>query len=140
MPKPYKILITDDTVAAEAAKFERGSNAIENIVFDDKDTGFGLRLRRSGRHVWIVQYRIGHQQRRITLGKVSAFDAKRAREKARDHLASARLGDDPQTKKRKEQEAAKRTVGWAVEQFLAAKRPKLRASSFAEVNRYLSDH
>ncbi|MGC2078349.1 MAG: hypothetical protein WA728_20405 [Xanthobacteraceae bacterium] len=46
----------------------------------------------------------------------------------------------PQTKKRKEQEAAKRTVGWAVEQFLAAKRPKLRASSFAEVNRYLSDH
>jgi Arm DNA-binding domain len=40
----------------------------EIIVFDDELPGFGVRVRASGLKVFIVQYSIGNQQRRITFG------------------------------------------------------------------------
>ena len=71
----------------------------ELIVFDELLPGFGLRVRRGGKRTWIVQYRVGRGQRRLTLGTTAAIDANEARQLARSALAKAQLGGDPQLDK-----------------------------------------
>jgi hypothetical protein len=51
-------------------KLELPAGKSELIVFDDKLPGFGLRLRKGGKRTWIVQYRVGTQQRRKAIGNV----------------------------------------------------------------------
>jgi hypothetical protein len=53
------------------------------IFFDDDMPGFGVRLRAGGKTVWIIQYRIGTQQRRETLGDIRKVDLDRARKAAK---------------------------------------------------------
>jgi hypothetical protein len=78
------------------------------IVFDESLPGFGLRIRAGGSRNWIVQYELrGHQQRRYTIGSVKVFSPEEARKVAREKLAEARLGKDPQGEKREANEQAK---------------------------------
>lgn len=42
----------------------------DRIWFDDDLPGFGLRIRSGGKRTWIVQYKQGGKQRRMTLGTV----------------------------------------------------------------------
>lgn len=137
--------LTRDAVKTEISKFdddiERGSNISEKIIFDDKVSGFGLRLRRSGRHVWILQYRTPTQeQRRLTLDRESHLSVDKARKLADKKRSEAKTGDDPQKRKEMEREAARRTLSWAIEQYLETKKPHLRRNSYAELDRYLHQH
>src|SRR6266567_5239771 len=66
------------------------------IYFDDTLPGFGIRLRTKGARTWVLQYRRGRQQRRLTLGTVEVLSADQARQAARDRLAMIQLGGDPQ--------------------------------------------
>ena len=43
----------------------------ETIVFDEDLAGFGVRVRIGGTRSWIFQYKIGNQNRRITLGSLA---------------------------------------------------------------------
>ena len=45
----------------------------DHFIWDDDLKGFGVRLRPS-KAVWVVQYRHGTQQRRLTLGDVRKVD------------------------------------------------------------------
>ena len=45
----------------------------EMIVFDEDLSGFGLRIRAGGKRTWIYQFKIGDQNRRVTLGSVAAL-------------------------------------------------------------------
>jgi hypothetical protein len=67
----------------------------EIIVFDDDVPGFGVRASLSGWKVFIVQYSIGNQQRRISLGKIETLEIDTARQKAKGILAAVRMGRDP---------------------------------------------
>jgi hypothetical protein len=67
----------------------------EIIVFDDDVPGFGVRASLSGSKVFIVQYSIGNQQRRTSLGKVELQDVNTARQKAKEILTAVRMGRDP---------------------------------------------
>jgi len=107
------------------------------IFFDDDLKGFGLRVRAGGKRTWIVQYRIGGQQRRMSIGTVHTLDPDRARREARERLAKVTLGGDPQADKLDLRARAKLTLGHIIEQYLAIKAPKLRASSFGDMRRYL---
>ncbi|WP_083772238.1 integrase arm-type DNA-binding domain-containing protein [Methylocella silvestris] len=69
------------------------------LVFDDSLPGFGVRLRAGGKRTWIAQYRVGSQQRRLSLGTVEAIDATEARRRAREAIARVQLGQDPQAEK-----------------------------------------
>jgi hypothetical protein len=67
----------------------------EIIVFDDEVPGFGVRASMSGSKVFVVQYTIGNQQRRMSLGKVEVLGVDTARLKAKEILAAVRMGQDP---------------------------------------------
>ena len=106
-------------------------------IWDDDLPGFGLRLFASGRQSWIVQYRAGRRQRRISLGDAAVVTAGEARAMARQLLAQRGLGRDPQA----ERQAAKRalTVRELIGLYLERQaRPRLKARSRAEVERHLT--
>ena len=48
----------------DTIKLPPGKN--DHIEFDDDLTGFGLRLREGGSRTYVVQYKLGTQQRRMT--------------------------------------------------------------------------
>src|SRR4051794_21831350 len=81
------------------ASFKLPAGKSEAILFDDALPGFGLRVRAGGKRVWVAQYRIGSKQRRVTIGSVKTIDPDDARRRAKELLAHAQLGKDPQADK-----------------------------------------
>jgi integrase len=112
----------------------------DGIYFDDDMPGFGLRLRAGGRRVWIAQYRTVGRQRRATLGDARKIDLDAARAAAKRRFAEVTLGGDPQAAKVVAAILAKHTLGALADQYLKAKRPKLRPSTYGADERYLTKH
>jgi integrase len=110
------------------------------IFFDDELPGFGLRIRAGGKRVWIVQYRFGLKQRRVTLGDLRKLDADAARVEAKKRLAKVTLGTDPQREKIDARAKAGNTVHAVIDGFLAFKHSTLRPKTFIETRRYLKNH
>jgi integrase len=111
----------------------------EVIHWDATLPGFGLRLYASGKRVWIAQYRDPTgRTRRLTLGDARVVKLDEAREDARQKLARAELGEDPQG----DRQAARRAlrVGQMLEAYLAASRQRLRPRSLTETERHLLKH
>ena len=109
----------------------------EKTFFDDNLGGFGLRLREGGAARYVVQYDLGGKTKRITLGTPTMLELGAARAKARDILASVRLGGDPAAEKRQAHERAGETFGALLTHYLPWKRTQLRARSFDETERHL---
>lgn len=61
------------------------------------ENGFGIRHYPSGRHVYVVQTRMGGRVRTITIGPASVLTRHQAVMVARQVLAHARVGHDPAT-------------------------------------------
>jgi integrase len=113
----------------------------EALWFDEGLPGFGLRMRAGGKRTWITQYRLGSQQRRVTLGSVETLDAAAARQRAKDVLSKVHLGADPQMEKAEARAQAATTLGSVVETYLARRAaPRLKASTLEDVQRYLKRH
>lgn len=68
--------LTQKTVAA----LNLAKGKTETIIFDEELPGFGLRIRAGGARSWIYQFKIGHQNRRMTLGSLAALSPARARD------------------------------------------------------------
>lgn len=112
----------------------------EAIYFDDLLPGFGVRLRAGGKKTWIVQYRVGHRQRRLTLGALAALDLDKARETARERLANVTLGTDPAAERKLARARANLTLGSIVTRYLAHKEPRMKPRGYAEAKRALERH
>ncbi len=110
----------------------------DQIFFDDDLPGFGLRMRAGGRRSWIVQYRVGALQKRLTLGSVAALDADKARKAARAQLAKVTLGGDPQAAKAEEKARAKHTLGAVAIQYLEHAQSRLKPKTHYESNSLLA--
>lgn len=119
-------------------RLDRGKT--DQIWFDDDLPGFGIRLRAGGKRTWIVQYRVGALQKRLTLGNVAALDADKARTSAKAILAKVTLGGDPQAKKAEEKARAKHTLGAVADQYLEHERARLKPKTHSEATRYLRKH
>jgi hypothetical protein len=130
--------LTDKTITS--LKLPDGKS--ELLVFDDTLPGFGVRLRAGGKRSWIVQYRVGAKQRRLSLGTVETVDAGEARKRGRDALAKVHLGQDPQADKIEARTPKPRelTLGDAVELYLPSAEKRLKASSYAGVVLHLQKH
>jgi integrase len=112
------------------------------IHFDDAMSGFGFRLRRgSGGKVlrtWVCQYRRAGRTRRALIGRADVLGAEAARAAAKEVLAKVALGQDPQAEKADRRDKDRNSLRTLVEEFLAAKEPRLRARSRVEIKRYLT--
>lgn len=111
----------------------------DHVEWDDALPGFGVRIRGRSR-TWIVQYRIGHQQRRESLGDVRQVSLEDARRIARQRFAQVELGEDPVAQRQRERAAAELTVKVVAERYLEAKRATMRPSSHQAATRYLRHH
>jgi integrase len=137
LPKGSIVRLTKPNIA----KLELPPGKSEVIVFDDALPGFGVRIRAGGKRVWIAQYRVGKQQRRVTIGSVETLNPDRAREEARNILAKVHLGGDPQTEKTQNRVRASVTLGSVANRYLEeCAKPKLKPRSYEEVERHLTRH
>jgi integrase len=109
----------------------------DKTFFDDALGGFGVRLRDGGSRNFIVQYDIAGKTRRVTLGSTAMLDIGAARDKARDLLASVRLGGDPAAEKRARRSQVAETFGALLPRYLTAQQGELRPRSFIEIKRRL---
>lgn len=135
------MLLTDQSVA----KLNLPDGKSELIVFDDREPGFGVRIRAGGKRVWICQYRVAGKQRRVTIALVSALTAAKARDRAKAIKAGVTLGSDPQGERLAEKERAKTTLLGIVESYLQhlerrVKASAMKQSSLDATERYLRNH
>jgi integrase len=114
----------------------------DRIFFDDDLPGFGLRIREGGKRTWVVQYRVGAKQRRMTLGTMQTLDGAEARKRARTALSKTHLGHDPQSEKAAARAPKPRemTLGDVVETYLPHAERKLKASTYSGVVLHLRKH
>lgn len=125
---------------ANAATIALPLGKSELIIRDAELTGFGLRIREGGSRHWVVQYRFGRKQRRVTLGSIKLLNEKQARKAAGEILARVRLGEDPQGRIQTTKAAATETFAVVAKRFLTRQERRLRASSYADAERYLMRH
>jgi integrase len=125
--------LTTQTVSQLAPPPGKG----DALFWDDAIPGFGVRTRASGRRLWIFQYRVGSQQRRMTIGLVSAVSVGDARKVATQLYAKTKLGLDPAGEKIEHQVRAAETFGAAVGLYLARQKTRLRPLSYGAVARHL---
>jgi integrase len=114
----------------------------EHFEWDEALPGFGVRLRGSARR-WVVQYRVGPQQRRESLGDVRKVTLEDARKIARNRFALVELGTDPAADRAQAKAlaaAARLTFAIVVERYMAAKQPGMAESTYRAANRYFRDH
>ena len=109
----------------------------ETIIFDSDLPGFGIRIHAGGSRTWIYQYKIGHQNRRVTLGALAALTPASARDTAAEMHAMVRLGRDPAGEKTEGRARAAETMIAVVQSYLAYQTAHLRPRSYRELERHL---
>jgi integrase len=116
----------------------------EKTFFDDDLACFGVRLREGDTcgsdGGYVIQYKIGRINRRMTLGAVSALALGKARSTAKDLLAMVRLGRDPAGEKLEARQKVSVTYGAVLPRFLARQRSRLKPRSYEETERHLVVH
>lgn len=101
--------------------------------------GFGVRMTPTGKLSFIVQGRIVGTDKsvRLTIGPYGVFTVDQAREVAKEHLRSMRLGVDPRLARKAE--AAMKVTLWQVMEDYVSRPAKLKESSGDEYRRHVED-
>ena len=112
-------------------------NGSEFFIWDDKLTGFGIRVQASGATSYVVKYRAGSGRgaptRRVTIARLGKVTPDEARDLARKLLGSVAHGSDPAAERAAERRAD--TLRELSELFLAEHVEAKRKSSTAELYR-----
>jgi integrase len=137
--------ISDDRIRftdAFVRKLALPAGKTDHIQWDPDLPGFGVRLR-PGKASFIVQYRVGTDQRRKSLADVRKIAVEDARGVARKRFAQIELGIDPdaeEEKRKTEQASDARTFEKVVPLYLEARKPKMARNTYVAAERYLSRH
>lgn len=101
----------------------------ESIHWDDDVKGFGLKVSKSGRKVFLLFYRTRDgRQRKPTIGTHGAVTADEARKVARSWLAEVVRGGDPGGDRLEKRAAL--TVAELAEKYLERSRKRIRPTSY----------
>lgn len=109
----------------------------DEFHWDTELRGFGLRVSPAAKVSFIVQGRVGGSAKdaRLTIGPYGVFSPDQARDVAREHLRSMRLGIDPRDMRRQD-EASKVTLRQTADAYFA--RPNmLKESTRSEMDRHI---
>ena len=118
----------------------------EATCWDEDLACFGVRMRRSGRKNFVIQYAVGERTedgtkkaktKRVSLGDVTEIELSKARRLAKDLLAQIRLGGDPAHDKTKARAKAGETFGSLVKPFMIRQQGLLKPRSLVETRRHL---
>jgi integrase len=112
----------------------------DHIEWDESLPGFGVRMRGKTKR-WTVQYRVGAQQRRESLGDVRKVRLEDAKKIARQRFAQVELGADPAAERsqaRQTAAAAKLTLASVAARYLAAKEDRLRPSTYKQARHHFA--
>jgi integrase len=82
---------TEATVKAFAAPPDKA----DHYEWDDTIPGFGFRCQSGGRKAYLIKYRIGVMQRKLTLGATNKVSLEAARINAKASFAKVAMGVDP---------------------------------------------
>src|SRR6516225_12500494 len=94
---------------SEVDKLTLPEGKSDHFVWCDSMPCFGIRIRGPNK-TYVIQYRVGRQQRREGLGNVRKVTLEAARTVARKRFAAVELGDDPGAERRAKREAANAVV------------------------------
>ena len=113
------------------------------IHYDADLKGFGVRVTPGGARAWIVEYRPngggrGVSTKRMTLGSVATLTIDEARRKAREILASARLGGDPAGDRARQRGSL--TFADVAERFLQDQAGRLKPRTLVNYELYFRLH
>src|SRR5260221_10174284 len=75
--------------------FKAPVKKIDHYEWDDSMPGFGFRCQSGGRKSYLVKYRVGEKQRKLTLGATSKVSLEAAKSNARALFAKVAMGIDP---------------------------------------------
>jgi integrase len=117
-----------------------GVEATDNDVFvwDDDVQGFGLRVFKSGRRSYLVQYRIGKRTRRYTIGTHGVWTVETARREAKALLGQVAAGIDPADEKKRD--AATLSIAEACDQYLEEGMATAKDSSIRQARSNIENH
>jgi integrase len=111
----------------------------EHTVWDRAIAGFGIRLREHSA-TYFFRYRHGKRQPRITIGAVSAITNAKARAKAAELYARAKLAEDPAGARTEARKRANETFALVLKPYLIRRQVEMRKRSFINLNRHLMKH
>lgn len=104
-----------------------GSGAKQEILWDTKIPGLGLRVYPSGKRSWCLRYRVKGRRRIVTLGAYGMYTLEEARDQARARLVELKqAGRDPFAKAREIP-----TVSALIPLYLEDRRREVKASTLA---------
>jgi len=104
---------------------------VEYFVWDDAVSGFGVRIRPTGRRSYVIQYRAGGRTRRMTLGTHGQLTVEQARTLAKDKLGDVAKGSNPSEERRLDRIAP--TITGLCERLMKEHaEPKLKATTIRE--------
>jgi integrase len=112
----------------------------DKVYFDERLPGFGLRVRKSGAHSWMIKYVFGGRVRRLVLGSLNALDPGKAFDTAKDLMARIRIGRDPALEKAQAHLRAAESFGALLPRFLERQRARQKPRSYLETERHLLVH
>ncbi|MGO4438449.1 tyrosine-type recombinase/integrase [Rhizobium sp. RAF56] len=112
----------------------------DDIVFwDNSLAGFGLRIRKGGKRVFVAQFRDeAGATRRVTIGSTDVLEADEARAQAKKLLGGVAIGNDPAKAKKEARLAVK--FGEMLDKYLAHAKDKQEASTLEATTRNLRTH
>ena len=100
------------------------------ITYDDDLKGFGVRVTPAGARSFVLNYRVGGRERRITIGAYPAWKVAPARKRAEDLRRQIDNGNDPMAERHADRVAP--TVASLAERYLKEHAPRKRARSVVE--------
>jgi integrase len=127
MPKLTKRIV-EGTAPADADLF----------IWDDDVQGFGLRVFKSGRRSYLIQYRVGKRTRRVTIGSHGVWTVETARREAKALLGQVAAGADPADEKRRD--AARLSIGDACDMYLEEGLATAKDSSIRQARSNIENH